>query len=111
MLSANHFGAITKPLNKTLSGLISIFLHFCLLFVVLRNMIIIEYVYVLFQNNTVIEIENDSRGHIVNSNTSYVIMPFLSCTLLHFYPFIVTGEGEDISSENRKVMLGPKRLI
>ena len=74
-------------------------------------MIIIEYVYVLFQNNTVIEIENDSRGHIVNSNTSYVIMPFLSCTLLHFYPFIVTGEGEDISSENRKVMLGPNRLI
>ena len=75
-------------------------------------MIIIEYVCVLFQNNTVIEIENDSRrGHIVNSNTPYVIMPFLSCTLLHFYSFIVTGEGEDISSENRKVMLGPNRLI
>ena len=74
-------------------------------------MTIIEYVYVLFQNNTVIETENDSRDHIVNSNTSYVIMPFLSCTLLQFYPIIVTGEGEDISSENRKVMLGPNRLI
>ena len=49
-------------------------------------MINIEYVYVLFRNNTVIEIENDSRGHIVNSDASYVSMPFLSCTLLHFYP-------------------------